>query len=383
VVEPAGDAPATFPTRTYVICASPRTGSYLLCEGLQNTGIAGNPNEYLSGGFQRYWTSRWGIRSYPAYLRRITALGTGDNGVFGVKVHPVQFDHFVRQVAGTDDVPADRRRDILERQFPDPCYIWLRRDDRLRQAVSYTKSIQTKIWWDTDKAPSPYDAPRPEFLQFDRSLIEWSMAQLEEADAAWGRYFAANGIEPLVLTYEQLVENVEGAVRQVVDQLGLTLPDGFSLPPSQFRRQADEVTEDWVATYQRGPDDAPRRSTASTLTPVIANRTWWRCATPFPHLRADRVFVEDTYERMAAEFRDLLAADGFKRDIPGYDASAHAVTADDPGAFSVFVSRAWRDLLADLLGSTPRGHCRLRLPARRRRCGTPRWPTARHPSVSD
>src|SRR5438046_662736 len=35
------------PQCSYLVCATPRSGSTLLCEALANTGIAGNPKEYF------------------------------------------------------------------------------------------------------------------------------------------------------------------------------------------------------------------------------------------------------------------------------------------------------------------------------------------------
>jgi LPS sulfotransferase NodH len=36
-----------YPTCCYLVCATPRSGSTLLCEALATTGIAGNPKEYF------------------------------------------------------------------------------------------------------------------------------------------------------------------------------------------------------------------------------------------------------------------------------------------------------------------------------------------------
>lgn len=35
------------PELSYLICATPRSGSTLLCEAMQNSGIAGCPEEYF------------------------------------------------------------------------------------------------------------------------------------------------------------------------------------------------------------------------------------------------------------------------------------------------------------------------------------------------
>src|SRR5207249_762689 len=41
------------PRKSYLICATPRSGSYLLCELLALTGVAGKPTEYLSQSYER------------------------------------------------------------------------------------------------------------------------------------------------------------------------------------------------------------------------------------------------------------------------------------------------------------------------------------------
>ena len=46
-------------TKSYVVCATPRSGSTLLCALLAGTGVAGNPEEY----FERLW--RTGLPRQP------------------------------------------------------------------------------------------------------------------------------------------------------------------------------------------------------------------------------------------------------------------------------------------------------------------------------
>src|ERR1700722_15250720 len=114
-----------------MLCATPRTGSYLLCEGLQHTGLAGKPTEYFSGGYEQYWRPRWGVKTYSEYLARVTKIGTTPNGVFGVKVHPVQFVHFAQRAADKSAVTLIERHRLLESSFPGMRYVWMRRDDKL------------------------------------------------------------------------------------------------------------------------------------------------------------------------------------------------------------------------------------------------------------
>ncbi len=243
--------PGGKPRLSYLICASPRTGSYLLCEGLKETGVAGNPTEYFSDGYQAYWTRRWKTVGYEAYLRRACEVGTSRNGVFAVKTHGRQLSYFLRQTDLRARVPLGEQPGVVERYFPGARYVWLRRADKRKQGLSYAKSLQTKVWWHADEAPAPFDAPTPEALRFDFGLIERAMAQMEEDDAIWHRFFAANGISPLILDYEDMVADREGAVRAVLDHVGIPVPPTFALPPSQFTKMSDGRSAQWLDRFSR------------------------------------------------------------------------------------------------------------------------------------
>jgi len=56
------------PHTSYLICATPRSGSFLLCETLKDTGLAGNPEEYFWRDDEPAWTARWGTETYLDYL---------------------------------------------------------------------------------------------------------------------------------------------------------------------------------------------------------------------------------------------------------------------------------------------------------------------------
>ncbi len=87
-----------------------------------------------------------------------------------------------------------------------------------------------------------------------------------------------------------------------------------------------------------------------TLAEVLANRRWMRCTTPFPHIRASNVFTPAIYEALVDRYQSLWTGDRFARDIPGYDVDATGITSENPGIFSIFTSRSWHDLWAQLFG---------------------------------
>ena len=96
---------------------------------------------------------------------------------------------------------------------------------------------------------------------------------------------------------------------------------------------------------------------------LLDERRWTLCNDPFPHLRAPNVFVPQLYAELATAFDMILSEQPlpdwpearFTRSMPNYDASAVGFDTRVCWPFSVFVSRAWHDMFARLLGVDANG----------------------------
>jgi 2OG-Fe(II) oxygenase superfamily len=104
-------------------------------------------------------------------------------------------------------------------------------------------------------------------------------------------------------------------------------------------------------------DDA---SETFDLDELLAQRQWIRRWRPFPHLVATDVFVSDFYAELEHDFERRLGrvadAGGFERNMPGYDALGSTFDRTLTGPFRVFFSRAWHDMIAELVGVDATGH---------------------------
>jgi LPS sulfotransferase NodH len=49
--------------------------------------------------------------------------------------------------------------------------------------------------------------------------------------------------------YEDLVEDYEGTVLWLLDGIGVSIPEDFAVVGPKMRRQADELSEEWVRLY--------------------------------------------------------------------------------------------------------------------------------------
>lgn len=245
-------------TSAYIICGTPRSGSTLICEMLYRSGVAGRPNSYFREADIAYWAEQWGVslvggtdtpafdRAYLAAMREGGAAGTG---VFGVRImYPSLADAGQRLERGLDaisDVPG-----LLEAAFGKLLYIHLSRGDKLGQAVSLVRAEQTGLWHlNADGSVLEGAEERPEPV-YDGERIAAVLAELEEDDRAWDRFFAAHGITPLRLTYEGVTAAPQQAVAEIFARLGLDedIALAMTVPTAKM---ADATSRDWAERFRR------------------------------------------------------------------------------------------------------------------------------------
>jgi LPS sulfotransferase NodH len=263
-------------TSSYFISAMPRTGGHLLCEALESTGIAARPTEYFEPTYEKYWCDRLGVSGNADYFEKVLAFGSTPNGVFGAKVIWPQLEPLKTKLglihgSGLSDVG------LLRRTFPDLRFIWLKRRDKVRQAVSYYKAVQTDVWHSvkpdsnrqrqtplpTPERPAPFD-----FWQIDRYV-----KYLTESESNWGRYFEQIGLDPFEVVYEDFSHAIESTVLAILDYLNIPIPAGLRIPPPRLQKLADHVSEEWVHRYKE-----LRTSTRGVRRSV--NRSYFISSTP-------------------------------------------------------------------------------------------------------
>jgi trehalose 2-sulfotransferase len=270
------------PCSSYLICATPRSGSTLLCEALTNTGIAGHPKEYFEAlkdtalprrpreYFETYEHSEIaellgdysrlddefvepvirGDSSYADYLARVIEEHTTPNGVFGAKVMWGYFDDFIsnlRQIPGYGEmaVPA-----LLSTVFPDLQYILVTRFDKVRQAVSLWKAIQTWTWKTEDsEQPAGKSSSAAHKLVFHFGAIDQLVQQIVAHEASWQQYFQECAIQPLTVVYEELAAAYEATTFKVLQYLNIPIPENLVLAERRMKKQADAQSEEWVQRY--------------------------------------------------------------------------------------------------------------------------------------
>ena len=243
----------------YIICATPRTGSTLLCDLLTATGAAGAPDSYFMDNPDPAWTREWGLpdreglsdRDHAAaHLRAAVAAGrgagSGASAIFGLRLMRRNLGDLMALIdAVHPGLPSDRAR--LQAAFGRMLCIHLSRGDKLAQAVSLVRAEQTGLW---HVAPDGSEVerlapPQPPVYDFDR--IATHLARLQAEDAAWRGWFAAEGIAPLRIDYEALAADPAAVVGRILAALALP---AAARPTAGVARMADALSADWMRRFR-------------------------------------------------------------------------------------------------------------------------------------
>jgi trehalose 2-sulfotransferase len=282
------------PNRSYLVCATPRSGSTLVCHALQETGVAGKPEEYFealrhSGRPRRpeeYFlgvedqsirdhlgersvgsdppprSPLWSRAAYDRYLEWAFEAGATDNGIFGAKLmwgYLGEFVSLLRNIPKYRDVPLAQ---LLPTVFPDLTFVRVVRANKVRQAVSLWKAVQTATWREDqasaelgsveeDGSGQSYrsfiEEHRPQ-LRFHYRAIDHLLEQLLIEEAAWDAFFEHSEIEPILVLYENFAADYETSTLHLLERLGLSCPEGFEFEP-RMKKQSDRINDDWTRRY--------------------------------------------------------------------------------------------------------------------------------------
>lgn len=262
---------------SYIVCSTQRSGSTYLCQLLGSTGVAGRPEEYFEAraetglpphpayflaGLRRTgagirddlrqtdappYSDLRTVRDWAAHLDRTFRAGTTDNGVFGAKLMWNQLPDIEQHAAALREYAGLGRVELLERLFDRPHYVWLRRRDKVRQAISLWRALQTRTW----RLEHPDSHGSEPVLVYSFEGIDHLRRRLTADDDAWGRFFEDHRIPCLELTYEEDVAPDPGAaVARTLEFLEIGLPSRWR-PAARTVRQSDGLNDEWDAAYHR------------------------------------------------------------------------------------------------------------------------------------
>lgn len=261
---------------SYLVCATQRSGSTLLCELLKGTEVAGVPDEFFEGlrktGHPRQPREYFELEEYADIAQRLAPTelgqpeqpgdfegwfpyvlqrGTGINGVFGAKMMWNYFDDFRGRILELPGLESKTFTEALDEVFPELKLIFVSRRDKVSQAVSLWKAIQSQQWRGAQE--STLDEPD---VEYDFRALSFLVDELHRWDARWEDWFHATGREPIRVIYEDFAQSRAATIGRVLDDLGID-PREPENEKGPMKRQADDLSKDWVQRFREEASARP------------------------------------------------------------------------------------------------------------------------------
>lgn len=225
-------------SRRIAVISTPRCGSTLFCTSMNSTGLFGEAHEWLNTGHISCYAEVANLQNVDigAYLNHVIERTTSPNGVFSINVHVDQIIDWKRQGLDVMSLKFDR-------------VIYLYRRDKLSQAYSFLKAIETGRWQTTLSGHRELGAaglPTAKVLRMLKSIVDWDLQFNENFDALIAGRFA----------YEDFATD-SNVYRKALEVCGIDCPPTVSFTTSLgiLRTTADEERVAAIRDYLVGPPD--------------------------------------------------------------------------------------------------------------------------------
>lgn len=223
--------------QNYLICFTGRSGSTMLCDFLSKTNMLGQPNEFTNprGPMPMY------LRQYPAtnieeYFKILRRVFLSPNGIFGMKTSYPDFQPMID--AG-----------LVSRCLKPVRFIYLTRQDIILQAISYSRARQSNYWHKrkrNDKKSTEYKSA----LKYDEKEIQKEINALIAQQMDWEKFFTYYSINPLRITYEDMLEDINSILNSIAGYLSVEISTDFSIADAETDKIGDDINKTWAKKFR-------------------------------------------------------------------------------------------------------------------------------------
>lgn len=231
-----------------MLCAVARSGSNLLADGLVQVRRAGRLGQYFLPQNEARTARDHSIdpnADFASYVRGVVAQTATANGVFGFKIMGWYLEKFLARVrqSGAFGDSSTPELAMLRRAFPKLEFVQIMRGNKVRQAISKARALQTGLWKIQDGKRSLSEA------RFDPQLIRRCVNDIGREEKMWADFFERAGLEPFQVEYEELCRDYEATVRGVLDFLNITLPRRIKISSPVTISQTDATSREWEQRF--------------------------------------------------------------------------------------------------------------------------------------
>lgn len=217
-----------------VLCSTGRSGSHFLGHLMAGTKMLGVPFEYFNLKNMEEWEKIYKTKTANELLDKLRVDRVSQqSGVFSTKIHYSQLRH----LGGI--------RFLLD-NFRTAKYIFIKRKDLLKQAISMVIARQTGQWISGQKGKNVEPI-------YSYSAINFELKKIIKDNASWEYMFNSNGIEYHNVLFEDVVVNQDEELEKI---LKFIFEDkDYKIDSVKFdnklstKKQSSHISDEWKEKF--------------------------------------------------------------------------------------------------------------------------------------
>ncbi len=224
----------------YTIFFQPRSGSTLLCEFLEDTGVCGIPKET----FSNYWLEQLkdeisinAKNNTAEYIREMKKRFTSPNGVYGHKIALYHIDSFLERANFSD-------------YYSSSYLFYITRKDKVYQSISDYIAMETQQWAKMKNSDTHKDL---EFeVIYNKEKIKNKFSYHINNEMEMDSFFKSNNLNiRKVISYEELCKNPNEIIRGIASELGVSYSEKlmFTLDGANLQKQSTIINKDFAERF--------------------------------------------------------------------------------------------------------------------------------------
>lgn len=217
--------------KTYCILMTPRSGSTWLTRRIARLNVLSHPDEYfnanLFGETLQYNPGRDVYEVFDIVAKKNRTRG----GIFGFEISYFDLEEL------------ELEAQILDLMVGEKHFFYLSRRNFVAQAISLYLAVESNFFhsFATDKPQRRRAAP------YDDGKIMYWVCHILQQEFGIRRWAFRNGVRPMRLRYEELLEDIDGVIGRMADQLGVEL----SGAPERALPETERITADCAVVYEQ------------------------------------------------------------------------------------------------------------------------------------
>jgi LPS sulfotransferase NodH len=234
-------------TKAYVLLIMPRSGSTWLTEQAISCGKLGAPQEW----FNEDWIQTTeealgclppkalGVDDINDYVSKAIMGKMSNNKAWGIQLS-------YNQIMSLSEVSQDISRELIDTI---PCF-YLRRKNIIRQAMSLYRASASGVFHSYQLIENKADSHLSVSYDYDR--IVGAIYHLVQMELRFEEIFSLYDIKPHRFFYEDLVADLEGSLKWLVENVTGRAPSGLTVGQGigRVRSLSDQMSIEWETRFR-------------------------------------------------------------------------------------------------------------------------------------